>query len=239
MPHEIANLRADVAQATVRASPAAIPAAARTPGTPGAVPAPEEAPEGRPVVQVEARHVAFAALASGKDEASRMAQSAREMQRALQAASVTLQAMRQAVDAVLKQYPPFPPGSEQRVGYLNSVAALRQQIEAMTVPPPQDEAGVVIYPRLDDLPELDPSSATDEDIAAFARTLQAVTQGVEAGQARLRDHVAALPAKLHVALPPPMAEPEALVRSQTTAADLSARGAPLLANSQWLAQIGD
>lgn len=229
MPYEIATLGADGAQNVGRALSAAIPSARM----PAARPAP-----GLPVVQVETRHAAYAALAGVKDEASQTAQAAREMNRTLQSARTTLEGMRQAADAVLKQYPPFPRGSEQRLSYLRSIAALRHQLDAMTVPPPNDRVDPVIFPRSADLPELDPSSASDEDVAAFGRAVDALLQGVKASQAMLRERVAALPNRLHETLPPPPPEPEVLTASQAAAADLSAQGAPLMRDAEGLAQIG-
>lgn len=228
MPYEIANVVADGAQGANRALSAAIPSAR----TPAARPAP-----GLPVVQVETRHAAYAALAGVKDEASQTAQTVREMNRTLQSARTTLEGMRQAADAVLKQYPPFPLGSEQRLSYLRSIAALRHQLDAMTVPPRDDQVGPVFFPRSGDLPELDPSRATDEDVAAFSRALDALLQGVAAGQSMLRERVAALPDRLHETLPPPPPEPEVLTASQAAAADLSSKDAPLMRDAEGLAQI--
>lgn len=230
MPYEIANVVADGAQGAGRALSAAVPVMR----APGGV----HVQERQPVVRVETRHAAFAALAGIKDEASQTAMAARAMHRALRAAQTTLGSMRQAADAVLKQYPPFPPGSEQRLSYLRSIAALRHQLDAMTVPPRDDQVGPVFFPRSGDLPELDPSRATDEDVAAFSRALDAVLQGVAAGQAMLRERVAALPDRLHEILPPPPPEPEVLTASQAAAADLSSKDAPLMRNAEGLAQIG-
>jgi hypothetical protein len=35
----------------------------------------------------------------------------------------------------MKQYPPYPPGSEDRVKYLSRFALLRKQIDQLTIPP--------------------------------------------------------------------------------------------------------
>ena len=43
--------------------------------------------------------------------------------------------MESEVEMFLKQYPPYPPGSEDRVNYLNRFALLRKQIDQLTVPP--------------------------------------------------------------------------------------------------------
>jgi len=43
--------------------------------------------------------------------------------------------MESEVEMFLKQYPPYPPGSEDRVNYLSRFALLRKQIDQLTVPP--------------------------------------------------------------------------------------------------------
>ncbi|MGQ9861059.1 MAG: hypothetical protein ACUVSD_03500 [Thiobacillaceae bacterium] len=235
MPYENANIVTQGVQGAGRA-PLAADLVTRAPGS---APVPERpAGEREPNVRVQTRYAAYATLAGIKDEASQTAQAAREMHQALQAARTTVEAMRQAADAVLKQYPPFPPGSEQRLSYLRSIAALRQQLDAMTVPPRNDQMGPIFFPRSSDLPELDPSRATDDDVAAFGRALDALLQGVAAGQSKLRERVAALPDRLHETLPPPLPEPEVLTASQAAAADLSSRDAPLMRDAEGLAQIG-
>jgi hypothetical protein len=48
---------------------------------------------------------------------------------------VNVEQMESEVEMFLKQYPPYPPGSEDRVNYLNRFALLRKQIDQLTVPP--------------------------------------------------------------------------------------------------------
>jgi len=43
--------------------------------------------------------------------------------------------MESEVEMFLKQYPPFPPGSEDRIKYLSRFAMLRKQIDQLTFPP--------------------------------------------------------------------------------------------------------
>ena len=46
-----------------------------------------------------------------------------------------IEQMESEVEMFLKQYPPYPPGSEDRVKYLSRFAMLRKQIDQLTVPP--------------------------------------------------------------------------------------------------------
>jgi hypothetical protein len=46
-----------------------------------------------------------------------------------------IEQMESEVEMFLKQYPPYPPGSEDRVNYLSRFALLRKQIDQLTFPP--------------------------------------------------------------------------------------------------------
>lgn len=46
--------------------------------------------------------------------------------------------MKARLKTILKQYPPFPPGSEERVRLLRSFNAFRKQIDQLTIPPRED-----------------------------------------------------------------------------------------------------
>jgi len=73
----------------------------------------------------------LAALQSGKD--------ATEVQvlavRTSKAVDELMGAAQQKMNEVTNSYPPFLRGSEQRQQYLMSISSIRQQIEAMTIPP--------------------------------------------------------------------------------------------------------
>jgi hypothetical protein len=46
-----------------------------------------------------------------------------------------IEQMESEVQMFVKQYPPYPPGSEERLQLLNRFAALRKQIDRLTFPP--------------------------------------------------------------------------------------------------------
>lgn len=48
--------------------------------------------------------------------------------------------MKADLEAIIKNYPPYPPGDPERVKYLRSFAALRDQIDRMTIPPRDEGA---------------------------------------------------------------------------------------------------
>ena len=49
--------------------------------------------------------------------------------------AANVEQMESEVEMFLKQYPPYPPGSEDRIKYLSHFAMLRRQIDKMTIPP--------------------------------------------------------------------------------------------------------
>jgi hypothetical protein len=51
--------------------------------------------------------------------------------------------MKARLKTILKQYPPFPAGSEERVRLLRSFNAFRKQIDQLTIPPREDFAKMV------------------------------------------------------------------------------------------------
>lgn len=131
-------------------------------------------------------HAGFAALASVKDAAGDLALSLRLGQQSLVQAAALVQEMRQDAQTILKNYPPFPPGNEQRMNYLNSIVGLRRQLEALTFPPVESAAEPVYYPRLSDLPALDVNTASDQELQVFAQALDRSQEKLTAGLAALR-----------------------------------------------------
>ncbi|MCJ7582766.1 MAG: hypothetical protein MUP98_19790 [Candidatus Aminicenantes bacterium] len=101
---------------------------------------------------------------------------------------------------IVKNYPPFPPGSEERVKRLKSIAAFRRLIDQLTIPPPNEEFTANTVPDHDvvsktnnsqkmiselklhqtepeglDIPQL-PEGADDEALHAFIEKLGAARE---------------------------------------------------------------
>lgn len=68
-----------------------------------------------------------------------VANSIRIADEAMQKIGIHLDEMKTTLNSILKQYPPFPPGSEERVALLKHFSTLRMQIEALAIPP--EDAG--------------------------------------------------------------------------------------------------
>lgn len=78
---------------------------------------------------------AYLALSKTTTQINQVADSVREADSTMQQVGDTLNRMKGSLEGIIKNYPPFPPGSEQRVKALKSFAALRNEIEKMTYPP--------------------------------------------------------------------------------------------------------
>jgi len=46
--------------------------------------------------------------------------------------------MKAQLETIVKTYPPYPPGSAERVEILRSYSAFRKIIDQLTIPPPED-----------------------------------------------------------------------------------------------------
>ncbi|HOP40819.1 MAG TPA: hypothetical protein PLI53_07235 [Geobacteraceae bacterium] len=75
-------------------------------------------------------------LDSVTEERNVLAKSIRESDKALQEVSKTTVQMKERLDTIVKNYPPFPQDSVQRKELLMSYVSLRKEIEKMTFPPP-------------------------------------------------------------------------------------------------------
>jgi hypothetical protein len=93
-----------------------------------------------------------------------------------------MEKMKRNISQIVNSYPPFLRGDEKRVEYLMSIASIREQIEAMTIPPDiataesQGAAGRIwgdLFSGIK-IPELitsGPQEATDEQLNAAAATI--------------------------------------------------------------------
>ncbi len=65
--------------------------------------------------------------------------------------------MEAELQRIIKNYPPFPAGSEERVKRLKSINAFRKLIDQLTIPPPNDEFAVKIMAHRDAVSKTDDS----------------------------------------------------------------------------------
>jgi hypothetical protein len=74
-------------------------------------------------------------LSALHDREHAVAATIRTIDQGLKAAGTTVDAMKRELEVIVKNFPPFPPGSEERVRRLRSYAALRTMIDRLTFPP--------------------------------------------------------------------------------------------------------
>ena len=65
--------------------------------------------------------------------------------------------MKAELQRIIKNYPPFPPGSEERVRRLKSINAFRKLIDQLTIPPPNEEFATKIMAGRDAVLEVEDS----------------------------------------------------------------------------------
>lgn len=115
-----------------------------------------------------ARLSAFALLWQQKEQAVDELQALVGQRRRLQEADRLVGELKAQISALVKNYPPFPIGSEERLAYLRSISALRQQLEALVVPPESQNV-----PRLPEPPQLPANGVSDQEWQGHVDALSA------------------------------------------------------------------
>lgn len=165
--------------------------------------------------------VRHAEALSRLDAEHRVADLVKHTDAALREIGQKLGEMRDTLRQVVKQYPPYPQESRERMEFLNSLSGLRKQIDALTFPPPDREPITLIGdPSQDpgagdvtfslggetrtlhaqpahsgrdglDLPELAPQASAEEVELAYVQVQQA-QQRLEARRTALAEELETL-----------------------------------------------
>ena len=77
----------------------------------------------------------FQSLQAVNDSLNNVAMTIRTADTTMESIGKVIDQMKALLEVVIKNYPPFPPGSEDRVKLLNSFNMLKQQIDQLTIPP--------------------------------------------------------------------------------------------------------
>jgi len=80
----------------------------------------------------------YTRLLDAQDNRWSTVRDARERDAELSATARDIERVADNISAVVKMYPPYPSGSQERMDLLNQVTGLRKQIEALEVPPNAD-----------------------------------------------------------------------------------------------------
>ena len=67
-----------------------------------------------------------------------VAKGQRFYQRQLQQVNDAIEQMKTQLEKIMKQFPPYPPGSEDRIRALRAYAGCRKLIDQLTIPPPDE-----------------------------------------------------------------------------------------------------
>ena len=77
------------------------------------------------------------------DSLNEVAQKKRTDDKILKGVENYVDRMKAELERILKNFPPFPPGSEDRIKLLRGYVGFRKLIDELTIPPPKESAVVV------------------------------------------------------------------------------------------------
>ena len=202
------------------------------------LPSPPQAPRAsaEAEVRINITKGSFPALSDSKDAVAQAAQSVRKASSALDQADTLLAEMETQVGLV-KNYPPFPAGNEDRVKYLNSIDGLRQQLQSLVIPPVKDGNAPVFYPQEEKFPPLDPKLPSDAAVLAFGEAVQVVKEHLSAGRAVLQAQAEQVSAGGSIDIPLLPTEPQAQEISEKVAGQLAGTKQSLVGSTDVLAQL--
>jgi len=83
--------------------------------------------------------IAFKGLQTTNDGLAVIATSIRNADTAMGTMNTNIEQMKASLDAIIKNYPPFPPGSQDRIKYLEMFNSLKLQIDQLSAP--EDDKG--------------------------------------------------------------------------------------------------
>jgi hypothetical protein len=90
-------------------------------------------------IKIDVRSQAnFIELQKVNEKINSFAKSQRSYQRQLQQIDDSIERMKAQLEKIMKQFPPYPPGSEDRVHALRAYAGCRKLIDQLTIPPPEE-----------------------------------------------------------------------------------------------------
>lgn len=133
------------------------------------------------------------------DEINAYAKIVRHTDAVLEKASNQVDLMKRPLEAIIKNFPPFPPGSEQRADLLKSYISLRKEIDKLTIPAPIvttpalqqmftdlfDQDGKFTGGEALGLPETLPRDTNDRQIISVIDKLDTAKMQIDRGRVEL------------------------------------------------------
>jgi len=83
-------------------------------------------------------HATINRLGSQNTDRNRYARQIRDFDQTMEKVSTQIKNMKKELSVIVKNYPPFPPGSEERIARLSRFNSFRKQIEQLTIPPQRE-----------------------------------------------------------------------------------------------------
>ena len=96
--------------------------------------------------QPQLKGARFQTLAALNNQFNQISQSIGKVSRAMDQIEARIEKISDKLTAFRKIFPPYPPGSEERVKLLNTISGLRKQIQQLTYPPEDAVARAIIAP---------------------------------------------------------------------------------------------
>lgn len=191
-----------------------------------------------PSVNVGARQGAYAALASAKDDAALVAKQVKDTRNTLQQANSVLGELADSTQMV-KNFPPFPPGNDQRLNYLKGINGLRKELDALTYPPQANPNAPIFYPRSSDLPDLEPKTASDQQIVELGQAAIGIQTRVQESLKQLQISAEQTVIQFGSNIPAiPVSVSDAGQLADDTAVRLSQTNRPITSGGQSVAYLG-
>jgi len=88
-------------------------------------------------------HATINRFDSQNTERNQYARQIRAFDQKMDKVSIQIKNMKKELSVIVKNYPPFPPGSEERIARLSRFNSFRKQIEQLTIPPNRDGINTV------------------------------------------------------------------------------------------------
>lgn len=123
----------------------------------------------------------YGVLSSSKDAVNRIATEIR----GLGEAKDLVVPVRDNLELLVKNFPPFPPGSYEREQFLNSVAGIRAMIERLSLPSTQSEAISMAFSG----DAFVNAEASDQDLSAGLADMWALQENLGVAQNRMSDAI--------------------------------------------------
>lgn len=172
--------------------------------------------------------------AGKKEQVNAAAIQGRSAKEQLDRAGEVLDAM-SAQLGMVKNYPPFPPGNDERVKFLNSLEALKKQLQSLEIPPVSNQFKPVFYPREDVFPPLDAKVPSDAAVLAFGDAVLSVKNTLASARDALEAQLNKVAEKAGYFAA--LNEGEASDVSQTVAVQVQGKAMPLAGNTDIYTQI--